>query len=143
MNEKLLEGIIRREACSFLQYVREAFPWSTAAKEGEVAQVLHFAAQEQEAVARIARWLSRRHHPLPPTPPFPMEFTNCNFVSIDFLLPRLLESQRHGVALLEADLARLTDPAAQELVQQLLNVKREHLDALQAMTAAVPAGAGH
>ena len=143
MNEKLLEGIIRREACSFLQYVREAFPWATAGKEDTVAQVLRFATREKEAVARIAQWLLRRHRGLPPTPSFPMEFTDSNFVSIDYLLPRLLDAQRESVAALEADLARLTDVPARELVQQLLTLKREHLQALETLTAVAPVGAGH
>jgi hypothetical protein len=71
-----------------------------------------------------------------------MAFTTLNFVSLDYLLPRLAEDGRRAVAALERDRAALTDADARAELDRLLDQKRRHLKTLEALATA-PAAAAH
>jgi hypothetical protein len=137
---QVLEAVVRRESRSLLQYVAEAFLWTTPAEQAALARLQRIIAAEQKAVARIADFLQRRRHVAPYLGPYPMAFTNLNFVSLDHLLPVLAEHQQRALADLDRDLAAVTDPGARAVLEQLRDVKRGHLSDLKS-TAAAPAGA--
>jgi hypothetical protein len=143
VTETLLVNLVRRQARTFLQYVREAFPWTTAGAEAAREELFRMAAAEEAAVDRIGRWLQRRRAPVPPPDPYPMDFTDWNFVALDALWRKLVAEQRKAIADVERTLTALADPQARDLVRQLLALKQTHLQALQELAAAVPAAAGH
>jgi hypothetical protein len=67
-----------------------------------------------------------------------MAFTSLGFVSLDYLLPRLVEYQRRAIATLERDVATLKDAEARGVVQRILDLKRDHLKQLETLVAPVP-----
>jgi hypothetical protein len=138
-----LQAILRRESRSLLQYIAEAYPWTSAGGEPAIATLREMIRAEAAALTALGQFLVRRRIPLPYLGAFPGSFTTCNFIALEHLLPRLVEVQRRLVAELEADLPRITDAGARAQVGQLLAVKRKTLSALEQMQAphAQPAGA--
>ena len=136
-----LETIIRREGRSLLQYQSEAFPRPTWSDDPTPGKLRELAREERDAVGSLVRFLARRRHTVPYLGAFPMAFTTMNFVSLDFVLPRLAEDGRRAVADLERDRAALTDAEARAEVDKLLELKRRHLKALEALATAPTAAA--
>jgi hypothetical protein len=136
----LLETIIRREGRSLLQYQSEAFPWPKSSADPTPEKVRELAREERDAVGALVKFLARQRHTVPYLGPFPMTFTTMNFVALDFVLPRLADDARRAVAALERDRAALTNGEARAEVDRLLEMKRHHLKALEAL-ATVPAAA--
>jgi hypothetical protein len=133
--QTVLQEILRRESRSLLSYVGEAFPWASAL-EGEALSLLRRMVQDEgRAVAALGQFLVRRRIPLPYVGSYPTSFTTINFLALDYLLPRLADAQRHSIADLERELAVIKDEAARAQVQNLLDVKRRHLPALEALAA--------
>lgn len=133
-----LVDIVRREGRSLLQYVRDAFPWTQPEEQAAVQQLQQLIADEQRALAGLIRFMQRRHLTPPPLGSYSMDFTNINFISLDNLLPRLVEQQRQATQALERDLARLSEPEAREQVQTILGMKQRHLHILEKMSANNP-----
>ena len=138
----LLEAAIRREGRSLLQYVSEAYPWTKPAGDSTPDRVRELAREERDALAVLTKFLARRRHTVPYLGAFPMAFTTMNFVSLDYLIPRLVEDGRRSVAALERDRAAVTDADAKAELDRLIDLKRRHLKALEAPTTA-PAAAVH
>jgi hypothetical protein len=138
----VLEMAIRREGRSLLQYVSEAFPWAKSVGDTTPGKVRDLAREERDAVAALSKFLARRRHTPPYLGPYPMAFTTMNFVSLDYLLPRLADDGRRAVAALERDRAALADADARAAVEKMLDMKRRHLKALEALATA-PAAAAH
>jgi hypothetical protein len=137
----ILEAMIRRESRSLLQYVGEAFPWVRSGTEEELTRLRQILREDSAAIAALARFLTRRRHTAPFLGPYPMAFTTLNFVSLDYLVPRLIDEQGQHIAALERDRAALTDADAKAEVNRLLEVKRQHLQDLEALVPAVAGAA--
>jgi hypothetical protein len=136
--ETLLQEILRRESRSLLSYAAEAYPWTTA-RGGEVLDFLQrLIAEEKDAVAALGRFLVRRRIPLPYLGAYPTAFTTVNFISLDWLLPRLVEEERRSLGQLDADLDGIHDADARAAVEKLAAVKRRHLPALEAFAGPQP-----
>jgi hypothetical protein len=138
-SQAVLQDVFRRENRSLLQYLAESFPWTTPEHQEAVRRLGQMAAEEREGVARVARFLQRRHVPLPYLGAFPEEFTSINFIGLDYALPRLVKAARDAVAELEGDRGRLTDPDARTLLEEILREKQRHLKGLEALAEAQPA----
>jgi hypothetical protein len=138
----VLQDVVRRESRSLLQYVSEAFPWATSEERAALTQLQKLIDEERQSAAALGRFLVRRRADPPYLGPYPTEYTTINYVSLDHLLPLLLENERRSVTLLERDLAALTHSEARAQVEQVLAMKRRHLETLRAMAPAQPAAAG-
>ena len=137
----LLQDIMRREGRSLLHYVSDAFPWANANERAALARLLAMIAEEQRAGAAFSQFLLRQHLSSPHGGPYPMDFANVNYVSIDYLLPRLVENQRGVVARLDQDVLALYDPDAREHARKLLDVKRRHLEEMEKLASECKASA--
>lgn len=135
----LLAELVRRESRSLLQYFLDTTPWVTLEDQGVLEELRKLGSAERQATSRIAQWLMRHGGAIPPLGVYPAEFTNINFVSLEHLLGLLVTEQGRTLAALEADLARLTEATARARVQELLELKRNHLTRLQALAASHPA----
>ena len=135
-SQTLLQDILRRESRSVLLYVDEAFPWTTLTEEKSWTTLRQLIAEERQAVAALGQFLVRQRVPLPFLPSFPVQFTTINFLAFDYVLPRLINSERQSIAALEHDLTALKDPAAHAEIEKLLALKRRHLPQLEALAAA-------
>jgi hypothetical protein len=132
----VLQNIFRREGRSLLQYVSEAFPWVTQEETEALARLQVLVEDEQQALAELMRYFRKRRIAPPHLGPYPMTFTNMNYISLDHLLPVLTEYEQRSIVQLEQDLGRLSDVEARERVQRILAVKRRHLETLSDMAKA-------
>jgi hypothetical protein len=130
---EVVQGIIRRESRSLLQYLPDAFPWTKSGEQQALGQLFTLIEEQRAAVAELMRFLGRQRVTPGPLGPFPMSFTTLNFVSLDSLLPRVLKQERHALAALEKDLAAFHDPDGRVAVHRFLELKQRHLKSLEAL----------
>jgi hypothetical protein len=131
--QAILTGIVRREQRSLLTYVRDAFPWTTPHEQDELARLAQIIQEQEQATARLGRFLARHKSPLPYLGAYPMSFTTINFVTLRHLVPLLVDSERQAIAELERTLPLIHDPSARVPVQELLNLKHKHVHALETL----------
>jgi rubrerythrin len=136
--EAVLQDIVRRESRSLLQYVADAFPWTTEEERGVLATLRQLIDEERQAAGDLARFMTRRRLELPYIGAYPAEFTTINYVLLDHLLPLLADEERRAVAALEKGLDALRDPDARARVQNVLDMKRRHLQTLDKLVATHP-----
>jgi hypothetical protein len=134
----ILHAVVRRESLSVLMYVADAFPWTTAGNSAALAQLRQLIQEEKACITALGRYLARQREPLPYLGSFPSSFTTINFISLEYLLPRLIAFEKASIADLEADLKALTDSAATAEVSKLLQVKRRNLAALEGLLKPIP-----
>jgi rubrerythrin len=134
----LLQEVARREGRSLFQYVRDAFPWTTASELEALAQVQKLTEEEREGVARLVQFLVKQHHTFPNLGTYPSSFTNINYISLEHLLPMLADYEQKSITELERDLSSVSDLEAKRLLEQILATKRRHLEALETLAAAYP-----
>lgn len=128
-----LQDVIRREGRSLLQYVSEAPPWTLREARAALARVRTLIEHEHQAVGALVRLLTRHHLRPPYVGSYPAAFTAINDVSLDHLVPLLVEEQRRAIADLERDLATVTDPEARTLLEKILTTKQNHLRELEGL----------
>jgi hypothetical protein len=139
--QAVLQEIVRRESRSLLSYMADAYPWTTVAGSRALTTLRQVIHDESEAVAELGRYLVRQKAPVPFLGSYPAGFTTCNFISLEFLLPRLLTAQQDLITVLEADLGRLPPGESRAQVEALLAVKRKDLATLQTLAVPRPAPA--
>lgn len=128
----LLQEQVRRTGRSLLQYVSEAYPWTSTAKDTQIVACLNQMQQaEQRAMTRLGRFLLQQRANPPLLGSYPMHFTTLNFLAVDRLLILLAEQQASDVADMQAALARIAEPAARARLQELLTLRERHLQTLQ------------
>jgi hypothetical protein len=139
----LLQEIVRRESRSMLTYVGEAFPWTTSRGADALARLKEIVAAHNDAVAALGRYLTKLRQPLGYLGSYPSNFTTINFLSLDYILPKLVVSERANLAALERDLHAISDKDAHAQVEKLLAVKKAQLEKLaflaEAHTKTAPA----
>jgi hypothetical protein len=127
-----LHELIRSESRSMLQYVSESFPWAPDSDRGTRDAIVHFAKTEAVALGRILRRLAKSHISMTQLGAYPLNYTTMNFVSVEYLLPRLVADQRARIHNMERIHASLPEGEPKQLVAALLAVKKRHLEQLQA-----------
>jgi hypothetical protein len=133
-----LQELLRRESRSFLRYVSDSFPWTTPEEKPTLAQLQMLIEEERRATAAFAKFLTRQRIPLPYLGSYPVAFTTLNFISLDHLLPILVDTARQAAQELESNLASITDAESRREVQKLLDLKRRHLKLLEGLATAHP-----
>jgi hypothetical protein len=136
-----LHALVRRETLSILMYVGQAFPWTTVKQVGNLAELKRIVDEEREAIANLGQYLTRRRAPVPWIGSYPSSFTTINFLSLEFILPRLIEFERRSVDELEKDLLAIQDGEVKGPLTRLLQMKREHLRELELLALPKPASA--
>jgi|DewCreStandDraft_4_1066084.scaffolds.fasta_scaffold230801_1 hypothetical protein len=131
----ILIRVLRRESRSLLQYVRDSYPWASIGEAAIRDQLLGMAEREAETLARIARFLQARRVALPVLGPFPTAYTNCNFLSVHALIPRLIDDSRHRLAELDKDSDALREEPTRALVERLREQMQQHLRQLEELAS--------
>src|SRR5262249_1426851 len=111
----VLQNILRRERRSLLLYSSEAYPWTTFADQQSLDQLQKMIEEETQAIARLSNFLRRRGVTMPYFEPYPMSYTTYNFVTLEFLVDKLLAEERKSATALERDLASVSDPDGKKL----------------------------
>ena len=116
---------------SLPQYLADADPWTQAGDE-QAAQTLRRIVEDQRRdINRLAEYIiEHAAHVLPGQ--WPMEFTDLNFLSLDYLLQEIVRHQRQDVAQVERCVALLdNDSEARELAEEILGSEKAHLEAVE------------
>jgi hypothetical protein len=133
--QALLQDIVRRAGRSMLQYVGESYPWVGNGEETFLAKLREVVDDEERYTEDLVRFLRRSHVPLPYLGSYAEWFTNLNYLSLDYLLPKLVDYQKQAIAVLERDLGLVTQPKVKAELEKLLSANRRHLEALEQMAA--------
>jgi hypothetical protein len=136
--QAVLQEVFRREGQSFLLYTHDSFPWTTSEEEPALERLQHLIASERNAWSWLGRFLLRNKVPLPILGTYPVNFTSFNFQTLDSLVPKLLDAEKHLLADLERDLPGVHDPAAKVELTKLADLKRRHMKELGGLLSAVP-----
>lgn len=135
----ILQEIVNRETRSFVQYVRDVYPWTTSGKEAELDIIRDVVISEQEAIAKLTQYMFRNRIPLPYPGSYPAVFTSMNFVSAEFVARKMIAEEEQLIKAMSEDSAHLNDEPAQ-LVANFLELKKANLSRLQSLnTKAEPA----
>jgi hypothetical protein len=127
---QVLQEVFRRESRSVLQYVGDAFPWTTTDRTEALDRLQAIIHEERDALARLGQFLYR-HHVVPLiASSYPASFTTLNFVSLDLILKRLIGFQEQSLTAVETDLTSVTDPETRHQLESFRDLKKRHLDAL-------------
>ncbi len=134
--------LIALGASSLLQYVSESAPWSVDAAHAALDQIQALAAEDRAEIARFTRWLQKKHERVPLLYSYPSHFTTMNFVSLDYLLPKLLAENTSQVVAIKHLSSAMDDAEAGPLAAGYLEMKKRHLETLRELTTAnAPAAA--
>ena len=132
----LINGLLVEVHRSLLQYTAEAAPWSSDADEELLAQVMEFAAKQESSIEAIVNFLQSRKV-LIDFGVYPQEYTSLHFVSLEYLLARLKESEQTLLSELKNALGDLVgDEEATSLVQATVQQEQDILDFLSKATLA-------
>ncbi len=129
----MLQGLLRTESRSLLQYAAEAYPWSKAGEQGACDAIRAMARAEADAVAKLGRWLAKQRVPLTFPGAFPISFTTSNFIAARAFVPRLIVDAQQHIAAVEKTCAALTPDDGRALAQSFLELKKSHLLKLSAL----------
>ncbi|MBI1918016.1 MAG: hypothetical protein HYS12_25260 [Planctomycetes bacterium] len=135
---QVLQEVFRRESRSVLQYVGDAFPWTTTDRTAALDRLQEILHEERDALARLGQFLYRNHIVPLVAASYPASFTALNFVSLDLILKRLIAFQEQSLAAVESDLASVKDAEARRQLESLRDVKARHLEALRSLAGAAP-----
>ncbi len=135
LSQHSLGRLIAIGSSSLLQYFGQAVPWTTRESTGTIDKILALAKEERDETAQLTRWLQKRHVRLAAGASFPSHFTTMNFVSVDYLLPKLIAECTKEIADIERLLDQMDDEEIRRLASRYLDMKRRHLQTLQSLTA--------
>ena len=121
-------------ARSLLQYLDDARPWSA---HHEMLDTLATMAQQQRSCFFAVLALLNERRVLPDLGNFPAEFPSLHFLSLDYLIDRLVINQLAVVAAVDSVL--LACPAGQprSRLNQVFEQEAEHLKKLRGMDEAL------
>jgi hypothetical protein len=131
----IVQEIVERQRRTLLQFVADVYPWAGISEEPALAVLRKVIDEDQRAAIKLATLLERHHFAVPVPGPFPLSFAALFFVSLDFLLPHLIEHQKQDIAQLERDLSRIESRDTRAIVESLLETKRRHLTVLQQLAS--------
>jgi hypothetical protein len=141
----LLNRLLVRIYRGPLQYAVDCWPWSAAAdakgvEPPEQRAIEKMATRQQQFIARLVELLSRRRAVVD-FGVYP-DYSELHYVSLDYLIGKLIADEQRLVAELEAAQTGLKDdPEAAQVVSELLAAEKEHLAQLRDLAAKASAGA--
>lgn len=126
---------------SLLQYADESWPW-TASNEAETQAVLHrLATLQRQAVEALVELLDLRDWTID-FGTYPTDYTDLQYLSLDYFLSRIAAGEKSVVADLdEAVHACVDDPAAVEVLKEVLTTERKIVERLDSVTKSRSAAA--
>jgi hypothetical protein len=123
---------------SLPMFLTEASPWTHRGDENATQVVLDIVASQKELCSRIASEIQNRGGVVD-LGEYPMDYLDLHFLSLDFLLLRLVEHQREEVVWIGQCAERLDlDPAAHLLAKEALGAARGYLESLEELMGKIP-----
>ena len=135
---EFLNRLLSLHSRSLPTYLASARPWFPQ-KSSEIEAVLRLIADDQRLmVDHIAAVIMDQHGTIQRSE-FPMEFTDLHDLSVDYLLPRVIDRQQREIAWMRSGLADLQDePAARAVAEEALGAAQAHLDSLLEVSGESP-----
>lgn len=131
---EILNRVLRELSSCFLQYAGECWPWTSAGADGAKLRdsVMQCVERQRQSIGLVAEYLATRQDRVE-YGKFPAEFTDLHYVSLTFLLKRLVESQKKLVESIDRTVTLLpSGDECREILEAVQNNERANLAALQA-----------
>jgi len=126
---------------SLLQYADECWPWVNTTDADAHVVIHRLAALQRQEVATLVELLMQRERIID-FGTFPTDYTDLQFLSLDYLLARIIAGEQILVADLdEAVHACVDDAAAADVLRELLTTQRKILERLESLAKSRVAGA--
>lgn len=127
----ILNRILATLNRSLAMYLADADPWTRAGDEQAAAALARIVEDQRRDVNRLAEVIIDSAARVDPGQ-WPMEFTDLNFLSLDYLMQELIRHQREDVAQIQRCASLLAnDRNARELAEEVLGSEQAHLEALE------------
>jgi bacterioferritin (cytochrome b1) len=137
-NTEVLNRLLATLHRSLAQYLQGSHYWTHRGDARAEAVVRHLVEDQMALASRLADLILQQHGQIIPSS-FPMEFTDLNLLSLDYLLQELIRHQRLDIETIEDCVADLRgDRPARELAEEVLGNARGHLENLESVVT-VPA----
>ncbi len=118
---------------SLPMYALDASPWTHPGDDKASQAVAHIVADQQAMALRLAELIDSRQGRVE-RGSFPMQFTDTNMLSLDYLLTEMVTCTRQDIETIRKCVERLAgDREALELAEEVLGSERAHLEALEAL----------
>ncbi|MBD3676596.1 MAG: hypothetical protein HUJ26_24050 [Planctomycetaceae bacterium] len=105
--------------CSLLQYVGENSPWTSSTDEAVAEQLDAVVKLQRAQIQRLADFIVNRHGFVPRTN-YPAEYTDLQYLSLSYLIGRLIGDQQTVLKEIEQERKSLSnDPGASDMLAQL------------------------
>jgi len=131
-SESVLNNVLIDMACSFLQYVAEAWPWVSTQDHSVEEQVNAIAARQRQDVAEIVALLTAREQFID-FGSFPTEYTDLQFIALEALFDSLHGSQQIVCDSIASALSQLRDGSDEEAVNLLTAIETRQTEAATAL----------
>ena len=116
---------------SLLQYSAESWPWASSADGSVQQQVMELAGQQEQAVKKMVDVLASRQYRID-FGVYPHAYTSLHFVSLEYFLGRLKESENALLSDLNAVSSQFTgDPEGAELAQSVIATQQQVVEGLK------------
>ncbi len=127
-----LRVIHNRSLPTYLSY---AVPWSHAGDEAATETLAQIANDHRTMVERLGELILENGGVTEPGS-FPIAFTSLHFLSLDFLVQKLIETQQNLIQQMEDCVRQLhLAPSSQAVAQEALGEARGHLESLKELVA--------
>ena len=131
---RLVHRLVQLDSTSLLQYVSEADLWSNGDARASVDRVAALAREERDEAVRLTRSLQRRHLMVPKVGSYPSHFTTINYVTVDYVLPKLTAELRRYLIELQSFLPLVSDEQVHGWIQDSIAMRERHLQSLSELT---------
>jgi hypothetical protein len=130
-----LNGFVISIGRSLLQYADECWPW-VGTSEGETQTAFHkLAVLQHQEVAALVELLNLREWTID-FGGYPTDYTDLHFVSLEYLLSRIIGGQQAIVADLDEAVHSCADDAeAVGVLREVLTTERKIVERLEAIAA--------
>lgn len=130
----ILNRILATLNRSLAMYLADADPWTQAGDEQAAAALARIVEDQRRDVNRLAEAIIDSAAHVDPGQ-WPMEFTDLNFLSLEYLMQELIRHQREDVARIQRCTSLLaSDRNARELAEEVLGSEQAHLESLEDLT---------
>ena len=130
---EILNRVLRDLSGCFLQYVGECWPWTAFGSDGNKQRnaVMQCVERQRQSIGLIASFLNPKQDRVE-FGDFSTDYTDLHYVSLQFLVKRLVESQQKLVESADRSLAQLSGAEAARIVMStVVSNERANLVALQ------------
>lgn len=127
----LLNQLLINLGRSLLQYVGEAWPWTSDPNAPERKTINELVLRQQAQIIKLADLLAERDWPVD-FGAYPTEYTDLHYVALDYLTSQLIENEDGLISDLEKSIQACSDdPEVVELLKRILDEQREIVRALK------------